>query len=285
MHWKLKAAAFQALDLVPFGEDLHFLMQRHLTRSWPRSTSAVTTLIDSAIETLRSFSTHSDTPADKARFLEIGAGRDLAVPIALKLLGAEQVTTVDIRRLAKLELVNQSAKTIADRLNMKLTPFSSWSALKEFGVDYRAPYDIKSDPLFGPFDAFISKSVLEHIPSDDLGHILHATRTFLSQDGLSIHAIDYGDHYARGGGISRFNFLMFEDVEWLPFNSSFQYVNRLRHSEYIALHLRAGLEIIHTETYSEDLPAHVSDNLAGRFSAFDNDDLRILYARIVSRRT
>ena len=92
-------------------------------------------------------------------------------------------------------------------------------------------------------------------------------------------------HYARDNGISKFNFLTFEDDEWLPFNSSFQYVNRLRHSEYLAMHSRAGLDVILSETYSEDLPLHISNNLAARFKKFDTDDLSILYSRIVAKST
>ena len=284
MHWKLKAAGFRTLDVLPFGESLHFLIQRRLTRSWPHSSPVVKTYIDSAKETLRTFSIHSDTPVGRARFLEIGAGRDLALPIALKLLGAKQVMAVDIRRLAKLSLVNLSAKIIATKLGEKLEPFSSWHALKEFGIDYRAPCDITFDQL-GSFDAFISSSVLEHIPRDALQNILVATKKFLAQGGLSIHVIDYSDHYARDGGISKFNFLTFGDDEWLPFNSRLQYVNRLRHSEYLAFHRRAGLDIVCTEVHSEDLPSHVSKNLAARFRELEPDDLKILYARIVSRRT
>jgi hypothetical protein len=136
LHWKLKAAAFRLLELSPFGEKLHFLAQRHLTRSWPRPRRILASLVNSTSETLRIFSTHSDISLAKARFLEIGAGRDLC----------------------------------------------------------------------------------------------------------------------------------------------------LRHSEYLAMHRRAGLEIIHTETYSEDVPSFVADNLAGRFGGFETHDLKILHSRIISRR-
>jgi hypothetical protein len=273
------------LDLLPFGENLHFLMQCYLTRSWPRPTSILKAFIDRASETLNTFSTHSGTPVNKARFLEIGAGRDLAVPIALKLLGAGHITAVDIKRLAKLDLVNHAAAVLAEQIGMEVPPFASWAALEEFGVAYRAPHDLESHALIGPVDAFISNSVLEHIPPPALQNVLSASRTFLLKGGLSIHSIDYSDHFARGGAISKSNFLTFEDGEWMAFNSTFQYVNRLRHSEYIAMHERAGLAIIEVETSSEDLPSHVLDNLAERFRSFEPDDLKIMHSRIISRRT
>ena len=192
---------------------------------------------------------------------------------------------MDIRRLAKLDLVNHAAAVLAYQLGIKVVPFSSWAALEDFGVDYRAPHDIESDPSLGPVDAFISNTVLEHIPPQALQNVLSASSTFLSKGGLSIHSIDYSDHYARGGAVSKYNFLTFEDREWMAFNSSFQYLNRLRHSEYLAMHERAGLEIVEVETYSEDLPSHVSCNLAERYRAFGSHDLKILHSRIISRRT
>ena len=100
-----------------------------------------------------------------------------------------------------------------------------------------------------------------------------------------MHDIDYSDHYARGAAISRHNFLVFEDREWKYYNSSFQYVNRLRHSEYLAMHERAALEVIEVETYSEDLPSQVANNLVERFRAFEPNDLKIIHSRIISRRT
>lgn len=151
---------------------------------------------------------------------------------------------------------------------MPAGPFESWSQLAEFGIDYRAPYDIAANPELGPVDAFVSNEVFEHIPPGALRDILRASRTFLRAGGLSIHSIDYSDHYARGGNVSRYNFLTYDDAEWRAYDSRFQYVNRLRHSEYLGLHDDAGLEVVDVETYSEELPAAVSTNLADRFRGY-----------------
>jgi hypothetical protein len=72
LNWKLKATAIQSLGAV-----------------WPRSKIALSSLLNNASETPRIFSSLSLSTLSKARFVEIGAGRDLAVPIALKLLGVE----------------------------------------------------------------------------------------------------------------------------------------------------------------------------------------------------
>lgn len=284
MHWKLKAAVFKALDYVPGGDALHFQLQRHVTRNWPRRRDHLVTYIETARLVLRDFSRFSAIDPAGAGFVEIGAGRDLAAPLAMRFMGAGPVTTIDIARLARLDLVNHAARILAGELKVPAPHFDSWEALRAFGIDYRAPYDIAARPGIGPFDAFISNEVLEHIPAESLRALLAATKTFLKPGGLSIHSVDYSDHFARDSGVSRYNFLTYDDREWRPYNSGFQYVNRLRHSEYVALHEENGLEILDTEPYAEDIPAEIVAGLAPRFKAFAPDDLRIMRSRIVARR-
>lgn len=284
MHWKLKAAAFKAMEKVPFGEELHFLMQRRVTKTWPRPASILTLFLEGAREIVDIFEAHSEVPLGEADFLEIGAGRDLAMPIALILVGVKHVIAVDIARLAKLDLVNHATQLLAGELGRQVAPFESWEDVKTFGIDYRAPHDLEADPAVGPVDAFISNEVLEHIPPRALQNVLKASRDFLTKGGLSIHSIDYSDHYARGGDVSRYNFLKFDDRQWERRNSSFQYVNRLRHSQYLAMHDAAGLAVMDATTYSEALPADVAEGLAAQFRGFAMDDLEIMRSRIVARR-
>ena len=147
---------------------------------------------------------------------------------------------------------------------------------------YEAPFSI--DDLAQPIDAFVSNEVLEHIPLEALRGVVASAYRLLRSGGLAIHAIDYSDHYARGGGVSRYNFLRFSDAEWAPFNSGFQYVNRLRHSEYLEIFKTAGFEILSDEPYSEEIPEDIQAALASRFRPFDLDDLSVMRSRIVARK-
>ncbi len=57
--------------------------------------------------------------------------------------------------------------------------------------------------------------------------------------------IDYGDHFKGfDPSISSFNFLTYSEADWAPFQSRFQYVNRLRHSEYLQLFREAGFQLL-----------------------------------------
>src|SRR6186997_1582618 len=101
MDWRLKALAFRVLDL-PGGARAHYFLQRHVTRNWPRPAVTLDSLQGIARRVVEDHARHAGgTPAS---VLEIGAGRDLAVPLALRRLGVAKVTTCDVQRLAKLDL-------------------------------------------------------------------------------------------------------------------------------------------------------------------------------------
>jgi hypothetical protein len=73
--------------------------------------------------------------------------------------------------------------------------------------------------------------------------------------------------------VSRFNFLTFSDQQWAPFNSGFQYVNRLRHSETIGLFLEAGFQFEDVEIDCAPPEPAILENLATRFRSFGGEDL------------
>lgn len=277
MHWKTKATLFRLFDKIPFGEELHYLSQRHVTRTWPRPEEDVMALIGAALRHVEDFRRVSDKPLVQTTFFEIGAGRDLVVPVVLRLMGAKKVFTSDINRLAKLDLLNAAAQVIARRFDKPIPTFKSWGALEAYGVSYMAPFDAAKDKV-PQIDAFISNEVLEHIPPGVLPAIFRNVSSSLSEGGVSIHAIDYSDHYARDGGVSRYNFLQFSDEDWRPFNAGLHYVNRLRHSQYIKVMKDAGLQVAEAETHEGDYPPDLQVSEA--FSGFDKKDLHIMRSRI-----
>lgn len=279
MDWRLKAAVFRLFEIIPLGEKIHFWAQRKITRTWPRPAEDVASLIAAAANNIADFNRLSDTPLEHATFFEIGAGRDLVLPIALRMLKVGRVVTTDIQRLANLELVNASAAIAANLLGAASPKFSSWSELRDFGVHYVAPFDAERD-ILPPMDAFISNEVLEHIPADALRSIFRRIADHLPAGGVSIHAVDYSDHYARGSNLSRYNFLQFTDEQWQRFNPGAHYVNRLRHCQCKTIIEQAGFNMIEEQTYSEEMPRGFK--LAPEFSRIDPDSVRVLRARMCS---
>lgn len=270
MDWRLKSLAFRALDL-PGGAHAHYFLQRHVTRNWPRRAKTLDALAGIARRVVEDYARHvGGTPAS---VLEVGAGRDLAVPLALRRLGVARVITCDVERLGRLELVRHAAhRILAGQVN-----FAGWDDLERFGVTYRAPHHVsEADDVV---DCSCSNEVLEHVPADQLTVLLKGLRAVTR--GLTTHSIDYSDHYARSDrSISRLNFLRYSDREWRPFNSGKQYVNRLRHSDYLRLFREAGFTILEEISVLAEPPPDL--RIAEQFRRYEPPDLFAIKGRIVA---
>lgn len=270
MHWRLKALAFRALDL-PGGDHLHFFLQRNLTRSWPRRDATLDALVGIARRVLEDYARH--VGGAPASVLEIGAGRDLAVPLALRRLGVAHVITSDVERLGRLELVRHAAR----RILAGQVSFAGWDDVERFGIAYRAPHRLSA--CDEAVDCSCSNEVLEHVPADQLAVLLKGLRAVTK--GITTHSIDYSDHYARSDkSVSRLNFLRYSDKEWRPFNSGKQYVNRLRHSDYVRMFKEAGFTILEESSVSGEPPPDLE--IAEQFRRYDPPDLFAIKGRIAA---
>ena len=193
---------------------------------------------------------------------------------------------MDIERLAKLDLVRSNATIVARLSGAARSALSSWADLyRDWRVDYRAPADARATGLENDtIDCAVSVETLEHIPKDDIPDILKEIRRILRPDGVALMQIDYGDHFKGfDPSISSFNFLTYSDEDWQPFQSRFQYVNRLRHSEYVSLFERAGFEIVLECPDRRSIEPAILERLAPRFQKFSEEDLFTLGALIVAR--
>ena len=273
MDWRLKAMAFRVLEL-PGGKHAHYFLQRHVTRTWPRPAAALVSLQNIARRVVEDYARHvGGTPSS---VLEIGAGRDLAVPLALRRLGVAKVIASDVDRLARLDLIQHAAKRI---LTGHFT-LESWDHLERFGISYRAPHEVTETDQ--KVDCSCSNEVLEHIAPDQLVRLLAGLRAVTA--GITTHSIDYSDHYARSDrNLSRFNFLKYDEAQWRPFNSNWQYVNRLRHSDYVRLFREAGFAILEESSVPGEPSAEIVDNVAPRFRQYAPADLFALRGRIVAQ--
>jgi hypothetical protein len=86
MDWRLKALAFRLFDF-PGGTHAHYFLQRHVTRTWPRPAENLNSLAGIARRVVTFYERYIAGVPRSA--LEIGAGRDLAVPLALRAIGDE----------------------------------------------------------------------------------------------------------------------------------------------------------------------------------------------------
>jgi hypothetical protein len=117
------------------------------------------------------------------------------------------------------------------------------------------------------------------VPTEQLAGLLKALRAVTK--GVTTHSIDYSDHYARSDrSISRLNFLRYSDDEWRPFNSGRQFVNRLRHSDYVRMFREAGFTIIEESSTLAKPPPEMT--IAPQFRRYDPEDLFAIKGRVIA---
>ena len=301
MRWLAKAALQRGLGVLPQGERLNYVFQRHVLHSFPVGDAALRQKFTRATNHLAAYEEHgAGAPAAEATFFEFGAGWDLAIPLAYALLGVGSQVVIDIRPSARVELVNDTIAAF-ERLRPQLEevagrslrelggPVASAAELQpRFGIRYLAPCDARATGLpAGSVDFVSSTDTCEHIPQADLAAIFAECRRLLQPGGAFSCRIDLQDHYAYfDRSISRYNFLRFSDRTWALVNSPLHFQNRLRAPEYLRLVREAGLDLV------VDNPSGPSEQgraelealpLADRFRVYPPEELGVTILSFVAR--
>jgi SAM-dependent methyltransferase len=301
MRWLAKAALQRGLGVLPQGERLNYVFQRHVLHSFPIGDGAVKQKFTRALNHLALYEEHGPgAPAAEATFFEFGAGWDLAIPLAYALLGVGRQIVIDIRPSARVELVNDTIAAF-ERLRPELEetagrslrdlggPVESIAELEpRFGIRYLAPCDARATGLpAGSVDFVSSTDTCEHIPQADLAAIFAECRRLLRPGGAFSCRIDLQDHYSYfDPSLSRYNFLRFSDRTWALVNSPIHFQNRLRAPQYLGLVRDAGFDLV------VDNPSGPNDQgraelatlpLAERFRGYSVDDLGVTILSFVSR--
>jgi SAM-dependent methyltransferase len=211
-------------------------------------------------------------------------------PLTFYALGVDQQLAVDINRLTRPELINDTIVKFRDfqvELGLELVrkpsqlvdePDPSLSLKELYGIEYRAPCDARRTDLpSNSVDCITSTSTMEHISPADIRAILTECHRLLKPDGIMTMAIDYLDHYSFfDKNISGYNFLRYSDSKWQMFSPPLHFQNRLRHPDYVALFESCGFQIIEEERNegtAADVDAIKRVPLNERFAAYQLNDL------------
>lgn len=257
MHWKNKAKIQNAISLLPSSASYstYYWLQRNFGAL--RTIDPVAKL-KAGIKTWGKIQEAGYNPNEKV-FLEVGTGWIPLVPVAYWLMGAKRTVTIDLNPYMKAELISESLKYMTDRKESieelfgpllikerldqllkfyKGTDFSIKNFLELCQIKYIAPGDAAETGLKEKsIDIHTSYKVFEHIPPLILKKIIKEGNRIISDDGLFIHRIDYGDHFSYSDkAISAINFLQYSDSEWEGYASNrYMYMNRLRHDDFIKI--------------------------------------------------
>jgi len=270
MRWWIKAAGSYCLAHLPYGQELHFALQRRCGELRSIDTAPQ---LDNALLFLEQVRSHRGTIAGQ-HVVELGTGWVPVIPIVLSLAGA-QVETYDVRRLVRSDVLRQCLKAIASRLDSfaraadvsrdclrkRLKAIQVCDELEQvmerFGGRYLAPCDTRHLPsAYDRADVVLSNLVLECIPADMLHAVLAETNRVLRPGGCAIHRVCLTSEYAHQDP-RRYNlaFLKYSQATWNRwFSHSVKHLNRLRYPQFLDLFDHTGFELVATET-ERDLKA------------------------------
>ena len=240
MGWRARVLRRALSSHVPFAEPLR-RVKRNLVGYEPSASNLRGTI--EAFDEMKAVIAQQGRSFAGANVLEIGSGWFPTIPILLALEGANRVTMTDIHR-------HMDAATFTATINFlrKEMPgnknLQTISRVDDLAISYAAPFVVDGVPD-QTLDFVISRTVLEHIPSNVISGLIASLRPKLSPGGMMVHVIDNSDHLEHHDkSISRLNFLT-----WSQRKHSFMNAlmgggeNRLRHHEYLEVFRQAGLAV------------------------------------------
>jgi SAM-dependent methyltransferase len=266
MNWQHKARFQNLIASLPIADNVYYAVQRTVGNlrtsrldpfAWLQSSVAIVSWITSAGRNVSG-----------SRFLEIGTGRTVTIPLGLWLCGAGPITSVDVNRYLSGTLISECNRLIRQKPERVQEIFGSCARLPIFqerfrrfaefrgglsafldliDLQYLSPADATRLPFpEGSFDVHFSHAVLEHVPTDEVAGILREAKRLLKPDGIVFHNIDPSDHFAHAdASISLINFLQFNERDWGKWaGNKYMYHNRLRAHEFRKLFELAGMHVL-----------------------------------------
>lgn len=307
MDWRFKGMIQKLLSAMPFGDRLHYAIQRGAG-----GLRNVEGEIDVKVEDCRLMVNQlraAGIVVAGTRFVEMGTGWYPAFPLCLYLGGAKSVETLDLHRLLKADLTLRCARRlglwlhvvagasggdigeIADRHREVVEALRRGAGIEEATrgvVRYRAPADASATGLpDASVDVVFSNSVLEHVPGKVIELCFAEAQRILRPGGVVFHSVNCGDHYAYvDGSISQLHYLRYSEAEWTMWNSEFLYQNRLRAIDFTTIARAAGfaIEADTSRAHPRRLAELARVDVHPEFSRYSRDELAITSIDFIGRK-
>jgi len=263
MHWRIKGVLQGLLSKVPGGTVANDALQRAV--GGRRNESAHIDIKFRAdwqfqMKVLRDLDFH----IQGRDLLEIGTGWLPVFPLCFALAGARRIYTFDLHRHLNLrvmvkalhelerhlpaiaEACGDAESLVRERWQRLVAAGDGAQILAAAGIEYRAPADATMTGLAPASVALVfSNSVLEHVTPQVLAPMMRESCRLLQADGLSLHSVNCGDHYAYfDRSITQAHYLRFTEREWRKWNNDLLYQNRLRPIDFVDAARAGGMDVL-----------------------------------------
>jgi hypothetical protein len=243
---KIKSIFFRTLDSLPskWGYACYHFIQIHFTAPFGIKFTANAQSYQKAKEILEA----NGFDCRHKTILEIGSGWMPLMPYQFKIQGqCDTVHTYDIAdhyQNRYIDVLNKHYREI-NQLNFELS--KKGLHLPDF-VHYQPNSNVITSPLPEHVDLIFSRFVLEHVTPTDLLAMHNRFAQTYDSNTLILHLISPSDHRAfSDSSLSHYDFLQYSEQQWDRIQTKFDYHNRLRLPQYLAIFEQAGLEVLHLE--------------------------------------
>lgn len=263
MDWRIKGLVQGVLSFLPGGERVNDLLQRVAGGRKDLAAHVADKVREDWLVHMR----HLDelrVAIQGREMLEIGTGWLPVLPLGFALAGVGRCHTMDLKRHMRPEAATlalrmlephlgeiaaaagQPPDRVADRWRAWTRLPDGVAVLEAAGVRYHAPADATASGLPDRSCALVfSNSVLEHVPAPALPGLMREARRLLAPDGVALHGVNCGDHYAYfDRSITPIHYLRFSEREWRLWNNDILFQNRLRPVDFLDAARAAGLEVV-----------------------------------------
>lgn len=233
MKHSLKTKIFKVLSVLPdrLGYGVYHLLQ---------NIGGKLTLEDKIRSTNDSYQTilrilrDNNVSIEGKKVAELGSGWVPIFPYQLILDGkATQVDTYDINEHYSTKEVKKLNSYYSSKYTVETESKSKYPLLKN--IFYYPKTDICNGDL-NDVDLIVSRFVLEHVPPGEITKMHQFMLASLKSGSHILHLISPSDHRAyQDSSLSLQDFLKYSEAEWNQIQTKFDYHNRLRLPQYLAL--------------------------------------------------
>jgi hypothetical protein len=260
MDWRIKAIVQGALARLPGGERLNDGLQQLVGGRKDPGAHIDIKFTEDWLVHMRALRETGHAIAGRDS-MEIGTGWLPVFPLCFHLAGARRCHTFDLNRhlrakhvrptLMRLErhlpaiaeASGEPEAAVRERWLQLMAVQRDEEILDRAGVVYHAPADASRTGLpDASIGLVFSNSVLEHVSASVLGALMRETRRILEPDGVVLHSVNCGDHYAYfDRSITPIHYLRYSERQWRWWNNDVLYQNRLRPVDFLQSAREAGL--------------------------------------------
>ena len=296
MDWRIKGCIQGVLSRVPAGTAINDALQKLLGGRTDEGRHIDSKFRDDWLVLMDMLRGLGFSVRDR-ELMEIGTGWLPVLPLCFALAGARRIHTFDLHRhlrshavpalLGHLERHLGALAQACQQPEGEIRQRHAWllaagdgdgdQILERAGVVYHSPADATST---GFADAAVSlvfsNSVLEHVPTAVLSPMMRESSRILTTDGLALHSVNCGDHYAYfDRSISPIHYLRFDERQWRRWNNDILFQNRLRPTDFTSVVQGEGLVLVaQIQTLRADLMAQFDTMpIAAEFQRYSREDL------------